>query len=86
MNCDVDLTMDVLLEIKNYQKAIVLSGDGDFLPLFKYLQKNKRKVIVIASPKRTAREIKALVKNDFINFGNLRYFLERKNQKKWGGP
>jgi uncharacterized LabA/DUF88 family protein len=31
-NCDVDLTMDVLLKIKEYKRAIILSGDGDFAP------------------------------------------------------
>lgn len=31
-NCDVDLTMDVLLNIGRYKRAIILSGDGDFLP------------------------------------------------------
>lgn len=83
-NCDVDLTMDVLLEIRSYKRAIILSGDGDFLPLLQYLQKKSKQVIVISSPKRTAREIRQFAGHDFINFGNLRYFLERKKPKKMG--
>src|SRR3989338_10332521 len=35
-NCDVDLTMDVLLKLDKYERAIILSGDGDFLPLIKH--------------------------------------------------
>lgn len=77
-NCDVDLTMDVLLEIRNYKRAIILSGDGDFLPLLQHLQKKNKQIIVISSPKRTAREIRQFAGPNFINFGNLRYFLERK--------
>ena len=78
-NCDVDLTMDVLLEMKNYQRAIVLSGDGDFLPLYQYLQRNKKEITIISSPRSTAREIKVFAGQHYINFGNLRYFIERKN-------
>lgn len=85
-NCDVDLTMDVLLKIKEYQRAIMLTGDGDFLPLIQYMIKQGKEVVIIASPKSTAREIREFVKHSFINFGNLRYFIERQKSKKWGGP
>lgn len=84
-NCDVDLTMDILLQINRYDRVIVLSGDGDFLPLYEYLKKSKKQIIIISSPKRTAREVKIFAGNNYINFGNLRYFIERK-PKKWGGP
>lgn len=83
-NCDVDLTMDVLLQINEYDRAIVLSGDGDFFPLLQHLQKQKKQLVVIASPKRTAREIKKFIGQNFINFANLRFFLERKLAKKNG--
>ncbi len=83
-NCDVDLTMDMLLKINEYNRAIVLSGDGDFFPLLQYLKNQKKQLVVIASPKRTAREIKKFIGQRFINFGNLRYFLERKLTNKKG--
>lgn len=82
-NCDVDLTMDVLLQMSKYKRAVVLSGDGDFLPLYQYLEKKRKKIIIISSPKSTAREIKEFAGENFINFGNLRFFLER-NPKKMG--
>jgi uncharacterized LabA/DUF88 family protein len=82
-NCDVDLTMDMLLKMKEYDKAVVLTGDGDFAPLFYYLQSRKKEVIIISSPKRTAREIKKFAGPKHIDFGSLRYFLE---YKKRGRP
>lgn len=82
-NCDVDLTMDVLLTMKEYRRAIVLSGDGDFAPLLTYILSKGKKVIVIASPKRTAKEIRKIIGGEFIDFGSLRYFLE---YKKRGRP
>lgn len=82
-NCDVDLTMDMLILTSEYKRAIVLTGDGDFVPLFKYLISKKKEIIIISSPKRTARELKSLVSDKFINFENLKYLLE---YKKRGGP
>lgn len=82
-NCDVDLTMDMLLMIKEYKRAVVLTGDGDFAPLLNYLVTKGRRLIIISSPKRTAREIKRIAGNEHIDFGSLRYFLE---YKKRGRP
>ena len=82
-NCDVDLTMDMLLKIKEYKRALVLTGDGDFAPLLIYLLSEKKKVIIISSPKRTAKEIKRVAGKEHIDFGSLRYLLE---YKKRGRP
>ena len=81
-NCDVDLTMDMLILEKSYKRAVVLTGDGDFAPLFKYLINKKRKeIIVISSPKRTAKEIRTLIGDKHIDFGSLRYLIEFKPKK-----
>ncbi|MEX1052310.1 MAG: NYN domain-containing protein [Patescibacteria group bacterium] len=85
-NCDVDLTMDMLLKEKEYSIAIVMSGDGDFAPLLTYLISNSKKIIVISSPKRTAKEIKKIVKGNHIDFGSLRYLIEYSGNKKRGRP
>lgn len=82
-NCDVDLTMDMLIRIKEYKRAIVLSGDGDFAPLLEYLKSEGKEIVVISAPRITAREIKSLVGGNFIDFGTLRYLLE---YKKRGRP
>lgn len=47
-NCDVELTLKVLIDLDNYEKAVVITGDGDFLVLIKYLIiKNKLKSLII---------------------------------------
>ena len=81
-NCDVDLTMDVLLKINEYKCAIVLTGDGDFAPLLSYLISKKKKVVVISSPKRTAKEIRQIVKDEHIDFGSLRFLIEYKKKRE----
>ena len=50
-NCDVDLALHILINIKDYDKAIVVSGDGDFCMLVKYL-KEKDKLEKVVAPSR----------------------------------
>ena len=47
-NVDVDLTIGVWREYANYNKAIIISGDGDFTSLIQYLlDKKKLKNIIV---------------------------------------
>jgi len=85
-NCDVDLTMDMLLMENEYNRAIILTGDGDFAPLFSYLISKRKKIVVISSPKRTAKEIRNLLGGGVLSFDDLRYLLEFKKDKKRGRP
>jgi uncharacterized LabA/DUF88 family protein len=41
-NIDADLVLWVMKEISNYDKAIIVSGDGDFFSLVEYLEGKKR--------------------------------------------
>jgi len=82
-NCDVDLTMDMLLTIREYHRAIVLTGDGDFAPLLEYLISKKKDIYVISSPKRTAKEIRKLMGGKLQSFYDLKRVL---GYKKRGRP
>ncbi|MBR5621269.1 NYN domain-containing protein, partial [Candidatus Saccharibacteria bacterium] len=48
-NVDIDMAVGVLGEyINDYDKAIVVTGDGDFMPLVKFLRKKDRlKALII---------------------------------------
>lgn len=37
-NIDADLVLHAMIELNNYEKAVVVSGDGDFYGLYEYLQ------------------------------------------------
>lgn len=82
-NCDVDLTMDMLLMMREYKRAVVLTGDGDFAPLLDYLISKRKKIFIISSPRSTAKEIRVIAGDEHINFGSLKYLLE---YKKRGRP
>lgn len=45
-NCDAELVLQAMIDYKSYDKAIIISGDGDFFCLVKYLrEKNKLEYI-----------------------------------------
>ena len=67
-------------EKDNFNKIVFLSGDGDFLPLLKYLKKIGKEVIVLARGQRTAREIKQFAGSNFRDF--VRLEKELKFEKK----
>jgi uncharacterized LabA/DUF88 family protein len=41
-NCDAELVLHAIIEYKNYEKAIIITGDGDFYCLVKYLLENDK--------------------------------------------
>lgn len=50
-NIDVDLVLHTMIEFPNYDKAIIVSGDGDFYPLIEYLAK-KNKLLKVITPNK----------------------------------
>jgi uncharacterized LabA/DUF88 family protein len=41
-NCDAELVLHTMIEFQNYDKAIIVSGDGDFHCLVEYLEENNK--------------------------------------------
>lgn len=79
-NCDVDMAFHLMKEKDYFERIIVLSGDGDFLPVLKYLKENKKEIIILARAGRTAKEIKQFAGGNFRDFTKLEThikFLEK---------
>lgn len=74
-NCDVDMTLMMATEKDSFDRAIVLSGDGDFLPVLKYLRQNGKEVLVLSRGPRTAKEIKRFAGSQFLDFEYLQKYL-----------
>lgn len=51
-NVDAELVLHTMIEYNNYEKAIIVSGDGDFYCLIEYLANNKKLLKVIVPNKR----------------------------------
>ena len=61
----------LMKEKDNFDRAVILSGDGDFLPLLKHLRNNGREIIVLARGPRTAKEIRQFAGSNFRDFVRL---------------
>jgi len=79
-NCDVDMTFYLMKEMKNFDRVIILSGDGDFLPVLKYLRELNKEIIILARGERTAKEIRQFAGanfRDFIRLENRISFIKK---------
>jgi len=75
-NCDVDMTLALATKKESFDRAIVLSGDGDFLPALKHLRESGKEVLVLSRGPRTAREIRRFAGDKFMDFEYLRELLK----------
>jgi uncharacterized LabA/DUF88 family protein len=47
-NCDAELVLQAMIDYKKYDKALIVSGDGEFACLVKYLnEQNKLKCLLV---------------------------------------
>ena len=76
-----DMAFRLMLEQNAFDRAVVLSGDGDFLPVLKYLRQNGKKMYVLARSRRTAKEIKQFAASEFRDFEYLRELLKRDDEE-----
>jgi len=80
-NCDVEMAFYLMKEKENFHRVIVLSGDGDFLPVLKYLRSNGKEVIILARGPRTAREIRQFAGSNFRDFVRLEKYVNFEENK-----
>ena len=75
-NCDVDMAFHLMKEKDNFDRAVVLSGDGDFLPVLKYLRERGKEIIILGRARRTAKEIRQFAGSNFRDFEYLKNRLK----------
>ncbi|MFH1662122.1 MAG: NYN domain-containing protein [Candidatus Falkowbacteria bacterium] len=80
-NVDADLVLQVMLDYKKFDKAIIVSSDGDFYSLVKYLYKqNKLKFVMSPYIKTCSTLLKKTAKEKIVFMANLRQKLEYKRK------
>ena|SRR3972149_8846864 len=70
-NCDVEMAFHLMREKENFDKAVILSGDGDFLPILKHLREAGKEVIILARGARTSKEVRQFAGSNFRDFVRL---------------
>lgn len=79
-NCDVEMTLRMVLESDNFERVVVLSGDGDFLPVLRYLRTKGKEVVILSRGPRTAKEIRQFAGSNFRDFEYLRELLKMREK------
>ena len=82
-NCDAELVLRAMIEFPNYNKAMIVSGDGDFYCLVKYLfEKNKLGILLIPNRYKFSALLKFKIFRPYLRFmndlkGRLSYIKEK---------
>lgn len=83
-NVDAEMVLHTMIEWANYDKAIIVSGDGDFHCLIEHLAENdKLKKIIV--PNRHYSSLIRKFSNHIVNIQLFKGKLEFKNRPKTGG-
>lgn len=82
---DVGMAVDVISMAKQLDVVVLVTGDGDFIPLVEYLQHNGLVVEAVSFGRSTSGKLKEKV-NNFIDLDEHRKVLMRIPQRKGAKP
>ena len=78
-NIDADLVLQAMIDYKNYDKAIIITSDGDFYSVVKYLYEQNKLLFVMSPYIQTCSALlKKAAKEKIVFMDNLRKKLEYK--------
>lgn len=79
-NFDVEITIDVMENINNFDVLILCSGDGDFVALAKHLKSKLKEVHVIAPEGRANKKLMEAA-NYYDEIGKLLFWIKDLKKK-----
>ena len=78
-NCDTDLVVDAVALMKEYDTAVVMSGDSDFVSLVKLLRGSDKKVVIISTRWHVAKDL-IQAANHYFDINKFREAWEFKKE------
>ena len=79
-NVDAELVLHTMIEFNNYDKAVIVSGDGDFHCLVEYLE-SKSKLLKLIVPNRRYSSLLRKFSRYIVNIDLFREKLRKKHKK-----
>lgn len=77
-NVDAELVLHTMIQFNNFDKALIVSGDGDFYCLVEYLLENNRlEMVLVPNQQKYSALLKKLSRPD----KNIFDFLDKKKNK-----
>lgn len=81
-NVDAELVLQAMIDIKEYDKAVIITGDGDFYCLVKHLDLNDKLARVLApSPENCSSLLKKVAGNKIAFVSDLKSKIEYKKKE-----
>jgi len=77
-NVDAELVLHTMIEYKNYDKAIIVSGDGDFYCLIEYLANNNKLAKIIVPNKKYS----SLLRKFAMFIVNISFLKDKLHKRK----
>jgi len=75
-NVDAELVLHAMIEFKNYDKALIVTGDGDFYCLVDYLAKNNKLLKLMIPNRNKFSSLYRKMMPDIVFMNNLKGKLE----------
>jgi uncharacterized LabA/DUF88 family protein len=80
-NVDAELVLHTMIEFPNYDKAMIISGDGDFYCLIEYLDKEEKLLIIIIPNSKKYSALLRNYKKYFVYLDKLNKKLGKKQER-----
>jgi len=81
-NVDAELVLHAMIEFPNYDKAIIVSGDGDYYCLIEYLEEQNKLSRIIIPNKKSYSSLLRKYSRYMVYVTDLRAKLEYKKMVK----
>ncbi len=80
-NIDAELVLHAMIELANYDKALIVTGDGDFYCLVDYLKKQKKLLKIMVPNKRKYSSLFSKLMEYIVFMNDLRGKLEHQKRE-----
>lgn len=81
-NCDAELVLQAMHEFQNYERAVIVTGDGDFYCLVQYwLDRDKLERVLVPNYQKYSALLKRFGKKQIDFMNGLRAKLEYKKKR-----
>ena len=78
-NCDTELVLHAMIELEKYDKAVIVTGDGDMACLVEYLSSiNKFKLVIACKRDSSSYQIRKAASGNIMFIDYLRGRFEKK--------
>jgi len=74
---DIIMAMDMMLTKRNFDIAVLVTGDGDFVPVIEYLRLHGKRIIAVSSKFESAAIDLVNSVDKFIDLAEIRKLIER---------